>query len=367
MLPKKKNYNYMCIPKKNRTIVEYQETHNMAINVGLSAMARIELLDNLLRQDKWWTKEQLRKEVSSYIKAIKDKSISDATLRNDLEEIKLKAGDQFLEEKGARNIKKFKYADRNFSIYNIVQPDPVDMDFLQQAVELIQQIKGFALSEELKSILLKLKYVVPASPEQPIIQFDDPERFEGMDLLQQLYEAIRDKKVIEYAYQAFTEAQPQVVVLHPYLLKKYNHRWFLIGLNHTNNRLWISALDRFKSDPKIKHRLPYIAQLTADFDARHHFAHVVGVTVPENTPVEKVVLKFTPHRAPYVLTKPLHSSQQLVKTYANGAAQISYALIPNKELEMQLLSFGPDVEIIKPLSLREKMKKLTTQLAALYQ
>ncbi|HMP94353.1 MAG TPA: hypothetical protein PKD90_15845 [Phnomibacter sp.] len=39
----------------------------MALNVGLSVSARIEMLDSLLRHDRWWTRAELLKEVCNYV------------------------------------------------------------------------------------------------------------------------------------------------------------------------------------------------------------------------------------------------------------------------------------------------------------
>jgi hypothetical protein len=75
-------------------------------------------------------------------------------------------------------------------------------------------------------------------------------------------------------------------------------------------------------------------------------------------PVQRIVLKFSEHRFPFVKAKPIHGSQKIIDADDHT---ISLNLIPNRELEAILLSFGDDVEVIEPQPLRlqvaNKIKK----------
>jgi predicted DNA-binding transcriptional regulator YafY len=328
----------------------------MPLNVGLKASARIELLDGLLRHDRWWTKGELLTEVCRYSMALHEKMVSDATLRNDLEEIKLIAGEHYLEDTRGHGKKIFRYDDRNYSIYNIQRPDPLDYDYLEQAIHILQQVKGFAISQELKILMVKLKYAMPASSESPLVVFDGPEQFEGMELMQQVYDAIVKQQVIHFLYQPFNEKLPQDVTMHPYLLKEYNNRWFLVGLAIPQQKIWVCGLDRFKTDPKPRPRVAFISPAAVGFHPLTYFADVIGPTVLLENPVEKVMLKFSANRTPYVLTKPLHSSQQLEKAYNDGSVSLSYRLRFNKELLGLILGFGADVQVLAPKGLKHRLR-----------
>ncbi len=93
---------------------------------------------------------------------------------------------------------------------------------------------------------------------------------------------------------------------------------------------------------------------------------MIGPTVRKGNPVEEVVLKFTPNRAPYVLTKKLHSSQELLKTYKDGSLSFSYRLRYNRELHGILLGFGSDVKVIKPASLQQKIRETAEAIVGMY-
>jgi predicted DNA-binding transcriptional regulator YafY len=70
--------------------------------------------------------------------------------------------------------------------------------------------------------------------------------------------------------------------------------------------------------------------------------------------VQDVKLHFSPKRLPYVVTKPLHESQKLLSQDQDGGT-IQIKVVPNLELEQLLLSFGEDITVLYPISLRNRI------------
>ena len=64
-------------------------------------------------------------------------------------------------------------------------------------------------------------------------------------------------------------------------------------------------------------------------------------------------LRFSPQRYRYVKSKPLHSSQH---NY-DETCEVKIRVFPNNELEALILSFGPDVTVLEPISMRESIQK----------
>ena len=91
--------------------------------------------------------------------------------------------------------------------------------------------------------------------------------------------------------------------------------------------------------------------------------NIVGVTIDWNADIEKVKLKFSENRFPYVLTKPLHESQTVIDE-EERIVQIN--VIPNKELDSLILQFGNDVEILSPPGLRNKIKEKIQEMIKIY-
>ena len=119
------------------------------------------------------------------------------------------------------------------------------------------------------------------------------------------------------------------------------------------------ALDRIQ---EIEHTTEtYIPNTTLDFE--EYFEDVIGVTKLANDIPVKILLRFSAHRLPYVLSKPMHESQR------NNRADegiIELEVVPNKEFYQRLLSFGSDVEVLEPQFVREEMTKNAQKLYELY-
>ena len=105
----------------------------------------------------------------------------------------------------------------------------------------------------------------------------------------------------------------------------------------------------------------FIRNTQYDFD--EYFRDIIGVTREEDRKVEEIHLRFTPSRFPYVVSKPLHKSQQVV---SESDCEISIRIRPNKELEQTLFSFGPDVEILSPDWMRQEFAKKILEIAKKY-
>jgi len=165
-----------------------------------------------------------------------------------------------------------------------------------------------------------------------------------------------NKQSIELTYQPFGK-QEQVLTLHPYYIKQHNSRWFLLAANEQGQIMNV-ALDRILDiQPSEAKYQP------TDIDFSEYFDDVIGVTIPQDCQPEHILLRFAPNRLPYVLSKPLHPSQK-AKDKQQGLIEIT--VIPNRELEAQILWFGEDVEVLAPESLRLQIQEKINKMHELY-
>jgi len=96
-----------------------------------------------------------------------------------------------------------------------------------------------------------------------------------------------------------------------------------------------------------------------------YFDDIIGVSKPEKETPVKIKLKFSKHRLKYVLTKPLHGTQKPDKSDETRQT-ITIEVIPNQELFQTLLSFGADVEVVSPETIRQKMKNIIEEMRLNY-
>ena len=169
-----------------------------------------------------------------------------------------------------------------------------------------------------------------------------------MEFLSQLFDAIMNRQVLNIRYRLFKANKPLSIEVHPYFLKQYNNRWYLLGLNVEFKEITGFVLDRIEAvSPMFAEYIEKPSNI--DFDT--YFDDVVGVTVPRARK-EHIVMRIAPDRYPYIKYKPLHPSQRNYdKEY-----RIAIDVIPNNELIALLLSFGSQLEVLEPQSVRDMMR-----------
>jgi len=328
-----------------------------------AAVIRYGMIDQCLRNTmRKWTKKTLLDEVNKKLKSHYEiHGISLSMIRNDIAAMQSIYGAPIMFKKEGKEVYYY-YEDPSFSIQNIPVSEE-DILRLNEAVHLLKQINGFTLSEGIEEVLVKLERKVKMhSVKRSVICFENAPAIKGIELLEDIYTAILQKKVLRIAYQSFTQDQPQEWLIHPYLIKEYNNRWFLFGLHHITGSIGIYPLDRMHS-VKVTSEV-YIKNTTLSPD--DYFKNIIGVTIPPNGIIERVVLEFSAARAPYVLTKPIHHSQRTVEIKEDRKVIIEIAVIPNPELESVIMSFGCDVTVKSPISLSEKIKQIAKKLVECY-
>lgn len=194
------------------------------------------------------------------------------------------------------------------------------------------------------------------------ISFGGNEDFIGMEYFSQVMEAVSMHKPLIVVYRLYTEQESQTFHIHPYHLRQYNNRWFLFGKADEREGLTNLALDRIQS----------IKNWNADFsptdiDFTDYFFDVVGVSVNDEMKSERILLKISNRRFPYLNTKPFHGSYREIKEMqGENYHVVEFIIAINNELTAQLLSYGADVEVLEPNTLRDKMLQITEDLFKKY-
>lgn len=254
-----------------------------------------------------------------------------------------------------------RYASPNFSINNMPLNE-VEIGTLKETIGLLAQFKGMPQFEWIEEILPKLEQGIAIEKKKAVISFDSNQYLKGIEWLGILYNAITYKRALNITYKDFKSPEPYIIEIHPYYLKQYNNRWFLLGLNKEKSvSNWTMALDRIEEIKEIKTK--YIANKSIDWN--EYFEDIVGVTKPTGQKTEKVELLFNNNRAQYIVTKPMHGSQKH-KATVDGLL-VTMDLIINNEIMGLILSYGRDVVVLKPQSLRKNIRQTLSAAIEKYQ
>ena len=243
----------------------------------------------------------------------------------------------------------YRYADPNFSI-NKQSLNEEEVNQLKQTIAILNRFEGVEQFEWVEDLKIKMETIYKIkSNTKPIVSFDHNIDLVGRTIFGKLFNAIQYGIVLNIKYQSFNQLKPTEMIIHPYHLKQYNNRWFLFGLNNDRKELSNLALDRIQNIEEVK--IDYI-EMNIDFN--DYFYNVIGVTVKEGIPTEKVVLFINNQRWAYVKTKPIHGTQK-VKNEDSLGVTIEIDIQINKELVNVILSYGSDMKVLEPKHLKEQI------------
>jgi len=249
--------------------------------------------------------------------------------------------------------KYYTYADKDYSITNSPLNNQ-DMQVLGEVANLLQQFKGFNHFADLKEMVSKLedKIYTQKTQSPPVIDFEKNDNLKGLEWIEVIRKAIVAKKTLCITYQSFKAREASTFCFSPYLLKEYRNRWFALGRSHQRHGLLLTlALDRIKTIEE--HEDAY--RENTDINLATYYNDVLGVTKSPNQRDCEVVFWIDAANAPYVITKPLHHTQKLLREDETGKI-FSIRVIINFELERELLGFGAKMKVLGPRILVKRIK-----------
>lgn len=262
-----------------------------------------------------------------------------------------------------RDKKHYEYEDPSYSITK-APVNSNDIGKLKQAVSILKQLNGFSFFGEMSDMIARLETNLSKATSTPEshIQFESNSLLRGLEYIMPLYEAIGNKQAILLEYKSFKATESRQQIYYPYLLKEYRNRWFLICRPKKSKALITLALDRIL-DFQVLTKETYVAYQGVPFE--RYFSDLIGVTKSETDRGQKVILFVNKDNAPYVLTKPLHPSQQVLKDDGIGII-IRIDVVLNFELEREILGFGEFVKVLAPRILVSRIKRRMNAAAAHY-
>ncbi|MGD1842465.1 MAG: helix-turn-helix transcriptional regulator [Thermonemataceae bacterium] len=234
-----------------------------------------------------------------------------------------------------------------------------DVIALNLAESVLEGFKGMGLLEGFSDAVDKVLDVVEIGKQlddgekskKSVIQFDTPSYVKGRELLAMLVKAIQEQKQVSFEYQKFNSEERSVRKVHPYLLKEFKGRWYLVC--YEDDMIKNFGLDRMANVTLLEKSA--IPPEKVGFNAAEHFKYCYGIAKLSETP-DKIILSFSRFYANYIKTQPIHPTQkELISN--EEEYRISLEIIINPELISLLLSFGPSLKVISPQKLVDLMKE----------
>ena len=335
--------------------------------VNKNALIRYKTIDNCLRNPyRRWTLDDLVDACSQALYEMEGitKGVSVRTVQADIQMMRSdKLGYNAPIE--VYDHKYYRYASRDYSIFNMPLSTS-DLQALQETVDMLRQLEDFEQFSEMADVVSRLqdKLAITRNGHKPIVNFDNVPNLKGLKLLNPLYNHIAHRHTLRIEYQSFNARRSQEFVIFPHLLKEFRNRWFLFGSRARDMVLYNLALDRIVSIQPVDD-VPY--QENPHFDTEHFFDDVIGVTKNINNKPQKVTFWANREQSKYVLTKPLHKSQQQIgNRNKDGSCIFQIEVVLNFELYSVLMSYGPGLRVLSPQKVVDYMRDNLRQAADAY-
>lgn len=225
-----------------------------------------------------------------------------------------------------------------------------EINLLREVLSTIGQFQGLDHFEWLD----RMKSDLGLKAKKQIISFSNNPYLQNSNLLGTLFDVISNEVVISLSYHTFTDATIRTIDFHPYLLKQYNDRWFLIGAADSDKKILTFALDRIdKVEPQLEKK--YVG---CPENLTQRFEDIVGVTLYEDRPVEHILCWVSDASMNYITTKPIHESQVQIRGEKNlllrseypqlqGGMFFTLDCINNFELIRELCSYGKELIVLR--------------------
>jgi predicted DNA-binding transcriptional regulator YafY len=257
----------------------------------------------------------------------------------------------------------YSYEDPEYSISNIPL-SASDLGILQEVSHLLRQFKGFSHFAGINEMIHRLEDKVYSEQHHApaVIDFEKNELLKGMEWLDIIYKAIIDRQVVRVTYRSFKARAESDLIFYPHLLKEYRNRWFLLGTHKAAKDILTLALDRIEGITPMPDE---IFREQKAFDPYEYFQPIVGVTRNVGQPPVLITFWASKFHAPYIRTKPIHHTQRLVEEDKDGSV-FSIEVIPNFELERELLGFGEGLKVLSPSRMVRIIRKRTQLMHDMY-
>ena len=246
------------------------------------------------------------------------------------------------------------YEDPEYSIDNLPLSEE-DADAIRFAATTLFQFKEIDLFKTYESAIIKILDRLNLSDNgdtaEEFIQYEKAPVYRGNEFLGTILKAIQTRKILSFSYEKFSGGGANNYTLHPYLLKEYRNRWYVIGLNPAKDLVVVFGLDRITQLTVSEESY----QMSKDFDPDRFFKYSLGITTGTGSP-QRIRVKVEWLTAEYLVSQPLHHSQKVVSR-TKEYTTFEFTLIISQELIMQLLSYGPNIEVLEPSGLRQNLKQ----------
>ena len=173
--------------------------------------------------------------------------------------------------------------------------------------------------------------------------------------LTQVMEAMTENLEIVMDYHKYTSSEAETVTIHPYAVKEYAKRWYIVAYCMEREDMRVYGLDRVKRMEVTGRQF----KMKSGFDVDEIFSTSFGIYLPRGKG-QIIKFKVSEKEAKFLRDLPIHRSQEEVGKDGEDVI-FSIFVCPDKNLIMEFCKNGSRIEVISPAEVREAVKEELTK------
>ena len=247
----------------------------------------------------------------------------------------------------------------SFPTMHITEGELVALVIAEKALE---QYRGTQFEKPLLSAIRKIEQSLPdtislnlADIEQTISFRTRAEPILNLEIFDALAKATAQRRQLQLTYRKAGNSEKETRLVDPYHLANINGEWYLFAFDHARKDIRTFVPSRVSAVKQTGKTFVRSQKFSLEKRLRDSFG------VHSGDGQFDVLLRFNARVADYVREKKWHESQQL-RELKNGGVELRLKLSSLIEIERWVLSWGGDVEVLKPRELiatvREAAKKI---------
>jgi predicted DNA-binding transcriptional regulator YafY len=238
--------------------------------------------------------------------------------------------------------------------------------YLSRAI--VEGLSGWPLSDELRAAFAKIEQGLNPRMREFLATLPDVLSTKGgpqadrdsgpiVDVTRRLFDAVRDRRVIEMRYFSAASNRAKTYTAEPYHLTLAHGGLYLVAWIPQYDEFRTFAVERIERLAVHEETFRRTRELPADV-----FGGSMGVF---SGPIERVALEFDPRSALHVRGRVWHASQQLTEL-PEGRLGMTLDVSDDWALRSWLLGFGASVRVLSPPSLVAALREEFARAGQLY-
>lgn len=225
--------------------------------------------------------------------------------------------------------------------------------------QLASSMEPGLISKQSQSLLTRITHLLGSADDDPqaVLSYlrilHSATRRKASGWFELIAHATMRRKRLQISYYTRSRDRTTKRTVSPQRLLHYRENWYLLAWCHDANDLRLFALDAIRAAELRTQPARKVAQKKLDDAMGSGFGIFAGKAR------HRARLRFSPAAARWIADEVWHPQQKISRDDGHLILEVPYA--QSRELAMEILRHGPEVEVLSPDSLRAEVRTLLIQ------